>query len=95
MNTEGEDTAPTTAGLTPRFGDELLRPFVVAAISVITVVELLERAPLRFAVLIWALTAAMIAVGAASAFPWRRLRDSAGDPVPAGRQQQRPLRGRG
>ncbi|TVT46895.1 two-component sensor histidine kinase [Amycolatopsis rhizosphaerae] len=77
MNTEGEDTAPATAGVAPRFGDELLRPFVVAAISVITVIELLERAPLRFAVVIWALTAVVIAVGAASAFPWRRLRDSA------------------
>ncbi|WAL64695.1 histidine kinase [Amycolatopsis cynarae] len=79
MNTESDDTAwaaaPTTAGLTPRFADELIRPFVVATILVITLVELSARPPVRFAGLIWALTAVVTVAGVASFFPWRRLRD--------------------
>ncbi|MTD53764.1 sensor histidine kinase [Amycolatopsis pithecellobii] len=81
MNTESDDTAwvvaPATAGLTPRFADELIRPFVVATVSVITLIELSARPPGRFSGLIWALTAVVIVVGVASFCPWHRLRDSA------------------
>jgi signal transduction histidine kinase len=79
MDTESDDTAwavtATTTGLTPRFADELIRPFVVATILLVTLVELSARPPVRFSGPVWALTAVATVAGAASFFPWLRLRD--------------------
>ena len=76
MGTGSDDTerasAPAAAWLRPRFADELVRPLGIATVSVISLVELIERPPARFAELVWVVTVAVIASGVASLLSWSR-----------------------
>lgn len=81
MNAEPDDTRPAgvpvddaSAGTPARFADELIRPSVIGAVSLLTLVQYAEHPPARLAWLAWGLAAVAIAAGiASSVVPWRRL----------------------
>ncbi|GAA4619051.1 hypothetical protein GCM10023195_85990 [Actinoallomurus liliacearum] len=83
MNAEPDDTRPAgvraddaPAGTPARFADELIRPFVVGTISVLTLIQLVEHPPVRLPWLTWGVVVVAIATGVApSILPWRRLSD--------------------
>jgi signal transduction histidine kinase len=67
MNVEPD--APTSA----RFADELIRPFAIGTISVVSLIQFAEHPPARLA---WGIMAAAIVTGlATSIVAWRRLPD--------------------
>ena len=58
-------------GTSARFADELIRPFVIGAISVLGLIQFAQRPPTRLA---WGFAVVAIAAGlATSIVPWRRL----------------------
>ncbi|MCO5973797.1 sensor histidine kinase [Actinoallomurus soli] len=66
------DDAPT--GAPARFADELIRPFVIGTLSVLTLIQLAERPPDRLPWLTWSLVVVTITAGlASSVLPWRPL----------------------
>lgn len=79
MNAEPDDTRSADAAPTgppARFADELIRPFVIGTLSVLTLIQFAERPPVRLVWLTWGLAVVAIAAGVAtSVLPWRRLSD--------------------
>ncbi|GAB3989268.1 histidine kinase [Actinoallomurus acanthiterrae] len=78
MNTEPDNTGipvgDAPAGTSARFPDELIRPFVIGTLSVLSLIQLIERPPVRLPGLTWGLVVVTIAAGAVSSIvPWRRL----------------------
>jgi signal transduction histidine kinase len=81
MNAEPDHTRPAgvpvddaSAGTPARFADELIRPFVIGTISVLSLIQFVERPPVHLAWLAWGLAVVAIAAGVASSIvPWRRL----------------------
>lgn len=74
MTTATDTTEQPNRRFVPRFTDDLIRPFVIGTIAVITVVEIVHR-PIRFPGPVWALTAAAIVAGVALCLPWRLFAD--------------------
>lgn len=70
---QDQDHVRTGAPVPPRFTDELLRPFVTATISAVTVIQLLQHPPPVLPALVWGLALAAIVSGAATSFSWTRL----------------------
>ena len=66
-----ENREPASARVPRRFSDQLIRPFVLSTITLITVVELIARPPVLFGWAVWVLTILVIAVAAASCLSWR------------------------
>ncbi|WP_433179567.1 sensor histidine kinase [Actinoallomurus sp. CA-150999] len=83
MNGEPDDTRPAgvpvddaPTGTSARFPDELIRPFVIGTLSVLSLIQFVERPPVRFVWLTWGLVVVTLAAGVASSIvPWRRLPD--------------------
>ncbi|MDN3357762.1 histidine kinase [Actinomadura sp. DC4] len=70
MNAEPDDTRPAGDA---RFADELIRPLVIGAVLVVSLIQFVERPPDLFA---WGLAVVTIAAGAACSYvPWRHLPD--------------------
>ncbi|MET1073965.1 MAG: histidine kinase [Umezawaea sp.] len=64
---------PALGGAGTRFVDRLIRPFVIATVSLVCVVQLVERPPERLAAVVWVLVVVAIAAGAVCAVaPWGR-----------------------
>lgn len=64
----GVDDAPGTSA---RFADELIRPFAIGTISVVSLIQFADRPPVQLA---WGFAVVAIAAGlATSIVPWRRL----------------------
>lgn len=81
MNTDSEHTplaegVPGQGRSAPRFVDELIRQFILATVSVISVVQLVGHPQVAFAWLVWGpMVVAIVSGLATSLLPWHRLAD--------------------
>jgi signal transduction histidine kinase len=77
LTTSSDSAPPVASAHALRFTDDLLRPFVIGTVSLITLVQLIMRPPTALPELTWTLVALTIAASIASLFPWTRLPGSA------------------
>ncbi|MFC4244538.1 sensor histidine kinase [Gryllotalpicola reticulitermitis] len=62
---------------TPRFGDDLIRPFVLVGVSAIAITQLVLDPPRSFAPLVWSLTVAVVVIALSTLLPWTSFPESA------------------